>query len=133
MVALAEMRSRSGLPKAESTYMLHMWKTIWNEQPENTLEELHKNMGGARSVEAETRKASRFRKPQRHLESNRWKEGRGKSGMSAKQMQQQNEAAFNAFNSNSLDTCPHCGRTFLAERLEKHLLSCKPGNIMERS
>eukprot|EP00944_MAST-04C_sp_MAST-4C-sp1_P014636 g14636.t1 len=56
--------------------------------------------------------------------------GRGKSGMSAKQMQQQNEAAFNAFNSNSLDACPHCGRTFLAERLEKHLLSCKPGNIM---
>ena len=50
--------------------------------------------------------------------------------MSAKQMQQQNEAAFNAFNSNSLDACPHCGRTFLAERLEKHLLSCKPGNIM---
>ena len=42
-------------PKAESTYMLHMWKTIWNEQPENTLEELHKNMGGTRSVEAETR------------------------------------------------------------------------------
>ena len=58
------------------------------------------------------------------------KGGSGKSGMSAKQMQQQNEAAFNAFNSNSLDACPHCGRTFLAERLEKHLLSCKPGNIM---
>ena len=54
----------------------------------------------------------------------------GGKGMSAKEMQEQNEAAFNAFNSNSLDACPHCGRTFLAERLEKHLLSCKPGNIM---
>ena len=54
----------------------------------------------------------------------------GGKGMSAKAMQEQNEAAFNAFNSNSLDACPHCGRTFLAERLEKHLLSCKPGNIM---
>jgi hypothetical protein len=54
----------------------------------------------------------------------------GRSVMSATEMQAQNEAAFNAYNSNSLNACPHCGRTFLAERLEKHLLSCKPGNIM---
>ena len=101
--------------------MLHMRKTVWNEQLENTLEKLHKNMGGTRSVEAETRAQAGVPKaPEAFEQAINGRGGRGKGGMSAKQMQQQNEAAFNAFNSNSLDACPHCGRTFLAERLEKY-------------
>ncbi len=36
-----------------------------------------------------------------------------------------NEAAFRAYNTSALSPCPNCGRTFLPDRLEVHLHSCK--------
>ena len=39
----------------------------------------------------------------------------------------QNEAAYRAYESN-LSPCPHCGRTFNADRLAVHLRSCRPGS-----
>lgn len=40
---------------------------------------------------------------------------------------QQNDQQFKEFVSN-LETCPNCGRKFLADRLVVHLRSCKPGS-----
>lgn len=38
-----------------------------------------------------------------------------------------NAAQFEAFNETALAPCPNCARTFLADRLQIHLRSCKPG------
>ena len=74
MVALAEMRSHSGLPKGRKHLYATYVEDKWNEQPENTLEELHKIW-----EECEALKPKRERKlvpkAPRHLKKHRWKEG----------------------------------------------------------
>ena len=40
-------------------------------------------------------------------------------------MQSYNDDAFKQYNEVSLVACPNCGRTFLPDRLEIHLRSCK--------
>jgi ribosomal protein L32 len=40
-----------------------------------------------------------------------------------------NEAAQAKFNSDTLQPCPHCGRTFLPDRLQVHLRSCGQGHF----
>jgi len=40
-------------------------------------------------------------------------------------MQSYNDDAFKQYNEVSLMACPNCGRTFLPDRLEIHLRSCK--------
>ena len=42
-------------------------------------------------------------------------------------VQSYNEEAFAHYNTESLVPCPGCARTFLPDRLEVHLRSCKPG------
>ena len=49
--------------------------------------------------------------------------GGGKSGVSA-----YNEAAFDSYNKDALMPCPNCGRTFLPDRLQVHLRSCRKPN-----
>ncbi|KAK7195818.1 zinc-finger of a C2HC-type [Novymonas esmeraldas] len=39
-----------------------------------------------------------------------------------------NQLQMDAFNDTALSPCPHCGRTFLPDRLQIHLRSCKPGS-----
>jgi len=39
-----------------------------------------------------------------------------------------NAAAYEKWNDEALMACPNCGRTFLPDRLEVHLRSCKPKN-----
>jgi hypothetical protein len=48
-----------------------------------------------------------------------------KSGGKAAALEAQNLAAFEAFQTESLEPCPHCARTFLPDRLVVHLRSCK--------
>ena len=40
-----------------------------------------------------------------------------------------NEAANDKFNNETLEPCPHCGRTFLPERLAVHLRTCGRGHF----
>ena len=48
--------------------------------------------------------------------------------MSMNQLQNFNNAAFNDYNEKALVKCPNCPRTFLPDRLEIHLRSCRgPG------
>jgi hypothetical protein len=42
----------------------------------------------------------------------------------------QNTAAFDSYNTEALDSCPHCGRSFLAEPLKIHMRSCRPGRLI---
>ena len=44
--------------------------------------------------------------------------------MGSKQWEQFNEAAQQKFNTDTLQACPNCGRTFLPDRLPVHLRSC---------
>eukprot|EP00347_Sterkiella_histriomuscorum_P024172 403332056 len=46
-------------------------------------------------------------------------------GISSHKMQQYNEAAYNKWDTEALIACPNCARTFLPDRLEIHLRSCK--------
>lgn len=46
------------------------------------------------------------------------------SSMSAKELDEHNEAAFRTFNDAVLVPCQYCGRTFLPDRLEIHNRSC---------
>ncbi|KPA84990.1 hypothetical protein ABB37_01423 [Leptomonas pyrrhocoris] len=39
-----------------------------------------------------------------------------------------NQVQMDAYNETALAPCPNCGRTFLPDRLQVHLHSCKPGN-----
>jgi ribosomal protein L32 len=48
-------------------------------------------------------------------------------GGGAKDIDRYNDEMFEQFN-NNLSECPNCGRTFLPDRLQVHLKSCKPGN-----
>jgi hypothetical protein len=50
--------------------------------------------------------------------------------MSAGAIQAQNTAAFESYNNDALDPCPHCGRTMLPKALEIHLRSCRPGRLI---
>eukprot|EP00929_Paragymnodinium_shiwhaense_P024615 TRINITY_DN1508_c1_g1_i1.p1 TRINITY_DN1508_c1_g1~~TRINITY_DN1508_c1_g1_i1.p1 ORF type:complete len:777 (+),score=164.11 TRINITY_DN1508_c1_g1_i1:167-2497(+) len=47
-------------------------------------------------------------------------------GASRKSLAEYNEAALQQWNDEALLPCPHCARTFLPDRLEVHLRSCKP-------
>jgi hypothetical protein len=38
-----------------------------------------------------------------------------------------NDDAMKSYNDKALDACPHCGRTFLPDRLIIHLKSCGKG------
>ena len=40
-------------------------------------------------------------------------------------MEVYNEAAYNKWDTDALLKCPHCERTFLPDRLDIHLRSCK--------
>lgn len=40
-------------------------------------------------------------------------------------LQEYNSNAMNDFNDKVLEPCPNCGRTFLPDRLQIHLRSCK--------
>lgn len=40
-----------------------------------------------------------------------------------------NQAALQQWNDEALLACPNCGRTFLPDRLEVHLRSCKPKDV----
>ncbi|EAN96926.1 hypothetical protein C3747_68g168 [Trypanosoma cruzi] len=54
--------------------------------------------------------------------------GRGRSGkLKGSEIDRFNEAQIQDFNANMLVKCENCGRTFLPDRLEVHLRSCKPG------
>ncbi len=50
--------------------------------------------------------------------------------MSDRAINQQNSAAFDAYNNDALEKCPHCGRSFLPKPLEIHLKSCRPGRLI---
>ena len=49
----------------------------------------------------------------------------------AKEWAEFNEAAVEKFNTDTLQPCPHCGRTFLPERLQVHLRSCGKGHFSD--
>eukprot|EP01043_Picozoa_sp_COSAG02_P044679 COSAG02_NODE_4015_length_5905_cov_2.481915_1_plen_276_part_10 len=54
--------------------------------------------------------------------------GGGSGGMGGRsEIQAQNEAAYRSYDSN-LSPCPHCGRTFNPDALQRHLKSCRPGS-----
>jgi hypothetical protein len=42
-----------------------------------------------------------------------------------------NEAAYEKFNAESLESCPHCARTFLPDRLAVHLRTCGKGHFAQ--
>jgi ribosomal protein L37E len=42
-----------------------------------------------------------------------------------------NDAAYDKYNNEALETCGRCGRTFLPDRLEIHLRSCKGTNVTQ--
>ena len=46
-----------------------------------------------------------------------------------KAWEQFNEAAYEKFNTDTLQPCPHCNRTFLPDRLQVHLRSCGGGHF----
>ena len=46
----------------------------------------------------------------------------------AKELEEINRASTQAFNTEALDTCAHCGRTFLPEKLKIHNRSCTAEN-----
>ena len=49
----------------------------------------------------------------------------------ADQMMAYNENAFKNFDEQALVQCPNCARTFLADRLQIHLKSCKAGKPLK--
>jgi len=52
----------------------------------------------------------------------------------AKKLDSYNNEAFNDWNEKVLEPCPNCARTFLPDRLEVHLRSCKgPGGASKES
>lgn len=50
------------------------------------------------------------------------------SKMSDRELDRFNAAAFESYSTHTLASCPNCSRTFLPDRLEVHLRSCKPGS-----
>jgi hypothetical protein len=49
----------------------------------------------------------------------------------AKKMEMYNEAAYSKWDTEALVPCTNCGRTFLPDRLQIHLRSCKPGKPLK--
>ena len=45
--------------------------------------------------------------------------------MNSQQLEEYNNDAFKNYNEKALEPCPNCGRTFLPDRLQVHLRSCK--------
>ena len=58
--------------------------------------------------------------------------GCGGGGIAKRDIAQYNDQMFESFQQNALVPCPTCGRTFLPDRLQIHLRSCKPGNSAKR-
>ncbi|KPI85868.1 hypothetical protein ABL78_5049 [Leptomonas seymouri] len=56
------------------------------------------------------------------------KQSSGASGRRVNNIELYNRIQMSVFNEASLAPCPNCGRTFLPDRLQVHLHSCKPGN-----
>lgn len=58
--------------------------------------------------------------------------GGGKRGAAAgkrgNEIDAYNQLQMEAFNNTAMAPCPNCGRTFLPDRLQVHLRSCRPGN-----
>lgn len=52
-------------------------------------------------------------------------------GIKSKDMQEYNEKAYEKWDTESLVPCPHCARTFLPDRLQIHLKSCKADRILK--
>lgn len=52
----------------------------------------------------------------------------GAASRRANEIEMYNQIQMDAFNETSLAPCPNCGRTFLPDRLQVHLRSCKPGS-----
>lgn len=52
---------------------------------------------------------------------------RGNNRRAVNDLERFNQAEMEAYNTTALAPCPNCGRTFLPDRLEVHLRSCKPG------
>jgi hypothetical protein len=52
----------------------------------------------------------------------------GASSRRAHEIEIYNQIQMDTFNETSLAPCPNCGRTFLPDRLQVHLRSCKPGH-----
>lgn len=50
--------------------------------------------------------------------------------MSDEAIHKANSAAFDSYNNEALDPCPHCGRTMLPKALEIHLRSCRPDRLI---
>lgn len=44
------------------------------------------------------------------------------------ELEMYNQAQSDAYNTRALAPCPNCGRTFIPDRLQVHLRSCKPGS-----
>lgn len=51
------------------------------------------------------------------------------SSRRANEIEMYNQMQMEAFNETSLAPCPNCGRTFLPDRLQVHLRSCRPGHV----
>ena len=52
-------------------------------------------------------------------------------GNTAKKIEMYNEAAYSKWDTEALVPCSNCGRTFLPDRLQIHLRSCKPGKPLK--
>eukprot|EP00347_Sterkiella_histriomuscorum_P001028 403373615 len=60
--------------------------------------------------------------------------GSGNGGVSAQKLEEYNNDAYKNYNEKVLEPCPNCGRTFLPDRLQVHLRSCKgSGSDMKAS
>jgi hypothetical protein len=46
-------------------------------------------------------------------------------------MEVYNEEAYNKWDQEALISCPNCARTFLPDRLEIHLRSCKADRVLK--
>jgi hypothetical protein len=52
----------------------------------------------------------------------------GVSKMGIDEVEAYNASAFDDYNKKALEPCPNCARTFLPDRLEVHLKSCRSSN-----
>ena len=48
-----------------------------------------------------------------------------------KDIEKYNEVAYDKWDTEALRACPNCSRTFLPERLEIHLRSCKADRVLK--
>ena len=79
--------------------------------------------------ERESKKPKRERKPLPKAPEQLTKPRSG-GRISSRALEEQNNAAFEAYNSTALSACPHCNRTFLEEPLKRHMKVCRPESII---